>query len=136
MMKQRILVVDDDKLVADTLSLVFTVNGFDCEARYSASSGMERARSFGPELVVCDVTMPEGNGLQLADKLRDEMPGTQVIMFTAFGNNAAKVTAHSALTGHTLRLLNKPCRPEELLLECHTLLKSVSPAPIRSMPAA
>ena len=123
-MKQRILVVDDDRLVADTLSLVFAVNGYDAEARYSAAAGIERARSFGPELVLCDVTMSEENGLQLADKLRREMPKTRVLLFTAYANNAAKVEAHSTRTGHPLRLLSKPCRPEELLRECGALLKT------------
>ncbi len=121
-MKQRILIVDDDRLVADTLSMVFAANGFDAEARYSASDGLERARSFGPKLVVCDVTMPEENGLQLAAQLRYELPDTHVLMFTAFTSNAAKVDAYSMDTGHPLPLLNKPCRPEELLRACNALL--------------
>ncbi len=123
-MKQRILVVDDDRLVADTLSLVFEANGYDAEARYSASTGIERARSFAPELVLCDVTMPEANGLQLADTLRRELPDIRILLFTAYANNAAKVDAHSTHTGHPLRLLSKPCRPEELLRECGALLKT------------
>ena len=123
-MRKRILVVDDDRLVADTLSLVFAANGYEAEARYSASAAMERARSFDPELVICDVTMPEENGLQMADKLRNEMPSTRVLMFTAFASNAAKVDAHSTRTGHPLRLLSKPCRPEELLRECTALLQT------------
>jgi len=123
-MKQRILVVDDDRLVADTLSLVFAANGYDAEARYSASAAFERARSFDPELVLCDVTMPEENGLQLADRLRRELPSARVLMLTAFASNAAMVDAHSTRTGHPLRLLSKPCRPEELLRECNALLKT------------
>ena len=122
-MKQRVLVVDDDRLVADTLSLVFAVNGYDAEARYSASSGLERARSFDPGLVICDVTMPEETGLELADKLRFELPDARVLLFTAFASNAARVHAHASRTGHPLRMLNKPCRPEELLQECDALLK-------------
>ena len=120
-MKQRILIVDDDRLVADTLSLVFAANGYEAEASYSASAGIERARKFGAELVLCDVTMPEENGLQLADKLRKELPRTRILLLTAFASNAAKVDAHSTLTGH---LLSKPCRPEELLRECDALLKT------------
>ncbi len=123
-MKRRILVVDDDQLVADTLKLVFAVNGFDSEARYSAAAGMERARSFAPELVLCDVTMPEENGLQLAEKLQRELPKTRVLMFSAFAGSAAKVEEHSTRTGKPLRLLNKPCRPEDLLDECNALLKT------------
>ena len=42
-MKTRVLVVDDDRLVADTLSLIYNVNGYECEARYSAADGFQRA---------------------------------------------------------------------------------------------
>ena len=69
-MKQKILVVDDDRLVADTLNLVFLANGFESEARYSAAEGLSRARTFAPQLMLCDVTMPEENGLELAEKGR------------------------------------------------------------------
>jgi CheY-like chemotaxis protein len=88
-MRQRVLVVDDDHLVADTLRMVFAVNGFESEACYSAADALRRARSFAPELVLCDVTMPEQSGLELADTIHHEMPNCQVIMLTAYLTNAA-----------------------------------------------
>jgi ActR/RegA family two-component response regulator len=115
MKKKRVLVVDDDRLVADTLNLIFLANGFESEARYSAAEGLDRARTFDPELVLCDVTMPEESGLQLVEKLSHEMPQARMLMLTAYSSNAAKVEAHSSRLGRPIRLLNKPCRPEELL---------------------
>ena len=47
-MKQRVLVVDDDRLVADTLNLVFQANGYESEAVYCAADGLARARTFAP----------------------------------------------------------------------------------------
>ena len=123
-MKTKVLVVDDDRLVADTLNLVFLANGYDSEATYSAAEGLRRARSFGPQLMLCDVTMPEETGLQLADKMSCELPDVRMLMFTAYASNIAKVDAHSNRTGRRLRLLNKPCRPEELLREASALLKT------------
>ncbi|HEY4357945.1 MAG TPA: response regulator [Acidobacteriaceae bacterium] len=123
-MKQKVLVVDDDRLVADTLNLVFLANGFESEARYSAADGLLRARTFGPQLLLCDITMPEENGLQLVEKIQAEMPEVRTLMLTAYSSNAAKVDAHSNRTGRPLKVLNKPCRPEELLREAHTLLRS------------
>jgi len=114
-MKQRVLVIDDDKLVADTLSLIFLANGFQSEARYSAAAGLERARSFDPALVLCDVTMPDENGLDLAEQLQKERPQTRMLMLTAYSSNASKVEAHSSRMGRPLKLLCKPCRPEDLL---------------------
>jgi CheY-like chemotaxis protein len=114
-MKQRVLVIDDDKLVADTLSMIFVINGFQSEARYSAAAGLERARSFDPELVLCDVTMPDENGLELAEQLYRERPQTQMLMLTAYSSNALRVEEQSSRTGRPLKLLSKPCRPELLL---------------------
>jgi CheY-like chemotaxis protein len=114
-MKQRVLVIDDDKLVADTLSLIFLANGFQSEARYSAAAGLERARSFDPELVLCDVTMPDENGLEFAEQLHRERPQTRMLMLSAYSSNASKVEAQSSRLGRPLKLLCKPCRPELLL---------------------
>jgi CheY-like chemotaxis protein len=123
-MKRRVLVVDDDRLVADTLNLIFQVNGYESEARYSAAEGLERARTFEPRLVLCDVTMPEGGGLQLVEAMSREMPDCQMLMFTAYASNAAKVALHSVRMKRPLKLLNKPCRPEDLLREAEELMKS------------
>lgn len=123
-MKHKVLVVDDDRLVADTLNLVFLANGYDSEARYSAAEGLSRARTFGPQLLLCDVTMPVETGLQLAEKVSAEMPETRLLMLTAYSSNVEKVDAHVSRTGRRLKLLNKPCRPEDLLREATALLKT------------
>lgn len=122
-MKPRVLVIDDDRLVADTLCLIFQVNGFDSEARYSAAEGFARAKSYDPALVLCDVTMPEESGLQLADRMQEEMPTVPLLMLTAYASNAASVRAQSRRMRRPLKLLNKPCRPDDLLRETRALLQ-------------
>lgn len=114
-MKPRVLVIDDDRLVADTLCLIYKANGFDSEARYSAAEGMQRAKTFDPALVLCDVTMPGESGLQLAGRLQNELPHIRMLMLTAYASNAALVQAHSQRLRTPLKLLSKPCRPEDLL---------------------
>ena len=123
-MKRRVLVVDDDRLVADTLNLVFQANGFECEARYSAADGLERARTFEPLLVLCDVSMPEASGLQLAEAMNREMPECQMLLLTAYSSNTAEVELQAVRMKRPLKLLSKPCRPEELLREAEALLKT------------
>lgn len=123
-MKQRVLVIDDDRLVADTLNLIFRANGYDSEAVYSAADGLARARTFAPELLLCDVTMPEENGLQLVEKLQLEMPECKLLMLTAYSSNHIKVEQHASRTKLPLKLLNKPCRPEILLREAQNLLQT------------
>jgi len=123
-MKQRVLVIDDDRLVADTLNMIFLANGFNSEARYSAADGLERARSFDPELVLCDVTMPDEDGLQLAERLHTESPQIRLMMMTAYRSNAPKVEEQSTRLGRPLKLLCKPCRPEEVLRTANEILQT------------
>jgi CheY-like chemotaxis protein len=123
-MKQRVLVVDDDHLVADTLRLVFTANGYDTEAVYSAADALARALIFSPGLLLCDISMPEQSGLQLAEALHRELPNCKLLMLTAYASNALKVEQHISRTRRPLKLLTKPCRPELLLHEAHTLLQT------------
>src|ERR1700712_1380626 len=123
-MKQRVLVVDDDKLGPDPLSLIFRANGFDAEACYSAAEGLERARTYDPELLLCDVTMPETTGLELAAKIDREMPECKILMLTAYSANLVRVGEHSRQMGRAVTVLSKPCRPEDLLREAGALLKT------------
>lgn len=123
-MKTRVLVVDDDRLVADTLAMVYKANGFDSEARYSAAEGFEYARTYAPDLILCDVTMPDESGLDLAFRLDQAMPNTRMLMLTAYSSNAPTVRAQSRRMQRPLRLLSKPCRPDDLLRETRALLYS------------
>jgi CheY-like chemotaxis protein len=123
-MNRRVLVVDDDRLVADTLNLIFQANGYESEARYSAAEGLECARTFEPRLVLCDVSMPEGSGLELAEAMNAEMPQCQMLMLTAYSSNFPKVELQAVRMKRPLKLLSKPCRPEDLLREAENLLKT------------
>ena len=123
-MKTRVLVVDDDRLVADTLCMIYRANGFESEARYSAAEGFERAKSFAPDMMLCDVTMPEESGLQLAARMQEALPDTRLLLLTAYASNAATVRAQSHGMLRPLKLLSKPCRPEDLLRETHVLLQT------------
>ena len=123
-MKYRVLVVDDDRLVADTLSLIFNANGYECEARYSAADGFSRARDFSPDVLLCDVTMPDESGLQLAARMHDANPDIRMLMLTAYASNAPMVSAQSRRLRRPIKLLSKPCRPDDLLRETQALLQT------------
>ena len=139
-MKVRVLVVDDDHLVADTLCSIFRANGFASEARYTAAAGFEYAQSYRPALMVCDVIMPGESGVQLAGRVREILPDTQLLLLTAYPTGTAQLRRHIAeftarqgapgedsFGGASLqtwpRLLSKPCRPDDLLRETRALLQ-------------
>jgi CheY-like chemotaxis protein len=116
-MKHKVLVVDDDHVVADTLRMILVINGFDTEACYSAAEGLQLARTFAPQLLLCDVSMPDEDGFHLAAAVHREMPTCQMIMLTAFLTSSATLELEALRMQHPVTLLNKPCPPELLLRE-------------------
>lgn len=131
-MRHRVLVVDDDQLVADTLRMVFLASGFESEACYSAEEALKRARSFAPELMLCDVTMPGEDGLKLAAKIFHELPRCQMIILTGYLTNSARQELEVLRRKRPLTVLDKPCPPELLLEEVSQLLRARAPLPVAS----
>ncbi len=119
---QRVLVVDDDRLVADTLALVFNKSGFAARAVYSADAALEDSREFAPDLLLCDVTMPGRDGLTLMADITAELPTCRIIMLTGFYSNLKDVRDHASKLDRPIGILTKPCEPSELLREAAALL--------------
>ena len=119
---QRVLVVDDDRLVADTLTLIFKRNGFVAKAAYSAEEALRSSREFVPHLLLCDVTMPERDGLSLVEDMTREMPACRILVLTGFYSNLKIVREHASKLSRPLGILTKPCQPSELLREVAALL--------------
>jgi len=121
---QRVLIVDDDQLVADTLALIFEKNGFDAKAVYSADDALQYAREFVPDLLLCDVTMPGRDGLALALDVTDEFPNCRIIVLTGFYSNLINVREQANKMSRPMGILTKPCQPAELLRHANDILAS------------
>jgi CheY-like chemotaxis protein len=123
---QRILVVDDDRLVADTLTLIFAKSGFDARSAYSADEALECARIFNPDLLLCDISMPGRDGLALVCDITRELPSCRIIVLTGFYSNLKGVREQSDKLARPVSILTKPCQPSELLREAATVLANAS----------
>ena len=119
---QRVLVVDDDRLVADTLTLIFEKSGFAAKAAYSADEGLDRSREFNPNLLLCDVTMPGRDGLSLVDDVARELPSCRVLVLTGFYSNLKSIREQARKLARPVGILTKPCQPTDLLREAAALL--------------
>jgi CheY-like chemotaxis protein len=119
---QRVLVVDDERLVADTLTLVFGKGGFDAKAAYSANDAMEHARVFQPDLLLCDITMPGKDGIQLVSEINRELPKCRILFLTGFYSNLSKVRQEASRLSRQVGILTKPCQPDDLLREAAAAL--------------
>lgn len=111
---QRILVVDDEKVIADTIVQILNRNGFIAEAAYGGEEAIEKARGHCPELVLSDVLMPQVDGVEAAIAIRRNCPDTRIILFS--GQSATvEILARARERGHIFELLPKPIHPTQLI---------------------
>lgn len=109
--KPVLLIVDDEPLVADTLSVILSREGFSVMKAYNAASALRQAALRTPHLMVTDVAMPGMNGIDLAVTMQQVCPTCKVLLFS--GHNASgKILAAS---GQEFRLLTKPVHPTKLV---------------------
>ncbi len=118
----RILIVDDEHLVADTLSLIFQKHGFAARAVYSADEALECARTFAPEILLCDINMPDKDGLDLIASMDREQPACRVLVLTGAYSSLNRVRQRSSEVRRKFSVLTKPCHPAELVRMAGELL--------------
>jgi two-component system, NarL family, response regulator DevR len=91
----RLLVVDDHEVVRQGLvALLDRRDGFQVVAEAgTAAEAIEQARRFQPDIVVMDVRLPDGSGIEACREIRAELPGTKVIMLTSYPDEEAVLSA-------------------------------------------
>ena len=110
----RILIVDDEKLVADSLSAILKRFNYDAHPFYNGETAIEAARLNCPDFVLSDVMMPRLNGVETVLKIREICPMARVLLLS--GNAAtAELLSQAHAEGHDFELLAKPIHPDELL---------------------
>jgi|SRR5215472_12725789 len=110
----RILVVDDEKVIADTIVHILNRNGFIAEAAYGGEEAIAKARAHCPELVLSDVLMPLVDGVEAAIAIREHCPDTRIILFSGQAATV-EILTRARDRGHTFELLPKPIHPTQLI---------------------
>jgi two-component system response regulator AtoC len=108
----RILVVDDDEALRESLALLLGVEGYEVLTAYDAESALRRLDE-PVDVVLCDVRMPGRDGLELLPDLIRRLPGVPVLMMSAYGTGDL---AALALERGAYDYLAKPFQPAEVLL--------------------
>ena len=101
----RVLVVDDERDFTDLLSERLRTRGMEVRTAYNGQEALGVARTFAPEVVVLDITMPGMSGLETMEALRSEKPAPEVILLTA---DTTLVTAVAGMKGGARDYLTKP----------------------------
>ena len=113
-MPRRIFVVDDERVIADTLCAILRCSGYEARAFYEAESALSACEDDAPDLVVSDVSMPGMSGTELAVRIKERLPRCEVLLFT--GQVASRDLLRAASErGYEFELLTKPVHPKDLL---------------------
>ncbi|MGA9063593.1 MAG: response regulator [Terracidiphilus sp.] len=112
--RPRVLVVDDESVIADTVAKVLSVSGYAAIAAYDADGALETALLSPPELLLTDVVLPGMNGIDLAITIKRIYPECKIMLFSGQASTVDLLAAADR-KGHRFTLLNKPVPPKDLV---------------------
>jgi CheY-like chemotaxis protein len=119
--KHRVLVVDDEELIAQSLRDILTRAGFDAVFALSGTEAIELAEQMCPDIVISDVIMPGLDGVQTAIKIRGACPAARILLFS--GQSATSdMLQRATAQGHVFDLLPKPIHPARLIAAIRKLM--------------
>jgi DNA-binding NtrC family response regulator len=107
----RVLIIDDEKIVCDRLSMELERAGLEVEAFTESNEALDRISSQHFDLVITDVKMRGPNGIEVMNFVKENHPTTKVIVITGF---ATVETARDALEGGAVEFIPKPFKMSQL----------------------
>ena len=110
----RVLVVDDDVRVADSLVQILNASGHQATAAYSAEAAMKLAEKVNPDAVISDVVMGPVSGIELTNHIREHYPACRVLLFSGYASTRAFTEAFLT-RGTSVQFLPKPVNPNLIL---------------------
>ncbi|WP_420264908.1 response regulator [Candidatus Magnetominusculus dajiuhuensis] len=113
MTNARLLVVDDDRALLDSVVFILKREGYEVSTARSGREALERLKDGHYETVISDIKMPGMSGLELIDAIRSAGFETQVILMTAY---AEVRTTIEAIRKNAFDFIIKPCEPQDLIV--------------------
>jgi CheY-like chemotaxis protein len=124
-----VLIVDDEKVIADTLSIILTHAGFITMTAYDGVTALRIANAITPDLLISDVVMPGITGVELAIMLTQSIPDLRVLLFSGQASTV-DLLEKARRGGHHFTALTKPIHPTDMLKRISECLAFHRPAPI------
>lgn len=110
----RVLIVDDEEVIAETLALICRHHGFQVVTAYSGEMAIEKAAELHPDVLVSDMILGGISGIEAAMEICRETPGCRVILLSG-QIVPAETVADARNRGHHFEFLIKPVHPDVLL---------------------
>ncbi len=112
--KPRVLVADDEQVIANTLAIILNQAGFEAKAVYSGENAVQSLDDFQPNMLISDVIMTGMTGIEAAIKIRAKLPNCKILLFSGQAATADLLEKARA-QGHEFEILAKPVHPTDLL---------------------
>ncbi len=123
----RVLIVDDERVLADTLALICRHRGYQVEAAYSGEVAVERAVQWQPNVLISDMILGGMSGLDAAVEICRKIPSCRVILLSG-QPLGMDLLDRGKECGQAFEVLLKPVHPETLLRRVQALVCEVSSA--------
>jgi CheY-like chemotaxis protein len=111
---RRVLVLDDERVIANTLALILNRSGYEARAVYNAEAAIKTAGELLPDFLISDVIMDGMAGIDAAIRITQIVPQCHIILFSGQAATADLLERAEA-NGHRFELLMKPVHPRVLL---------------------
>jgi two-component system NtrC family response regulator len=82
----KVLIIDDEEKIRSLLSKILNLEGFEVFQAINIKLGIKKLEQSEIDIVICDVKLPDGNGVEATKIIKDKFPLVEVILLTAFGN--------------------------------------------------
>jgi CheY-like chemotaxis protein len=112
--KTKVLVADDERLIANTLAIILQHAGFEALAVYSGAEAVELARTFQPDILISDVVMAMMTGIEAAIQICTVLPACRILLFSGQADTA-DLLEDARQRNYDFDLLAKPIHPLVLL---------------------
>lgn len=112
--RPKVLVVDDERVIADTLAMILNQSGFEAKAVYSGEKAVELAATFAPDMLITDVIMSDLNGIDAAIMIRSLLPKIKILLFSGQAATA-DLLEKARSQGYEFEILAKPVHPQDLM---------------------
>jgi CheY-like chemotaxis protein len=112
--RPRILVVDDERIIADTMAEILEGAGFQAATAYDGWNALQVAGVLQPDYLLSDVLMPGMNGVDLAMAIRKMFPAARILLFSGQAGITAILRAAQS-QGFQFELIAKPIHPLSLI---------------------
>lgn len=112
--QRRVLILDDEQVIANTLALILNRSGYEARAVYTGEAAVETARQISPDFLISDVILHGMTGLDAAIRIAKIVPKCRIILFSGQAATADLLQEAEA-AGHHFELLSKPVHPKTLI---------------------